>query len=420
MAVKPNNNRIEDVDSLSQLDFGGVIKDVHSFPGHYLRVRDALTVVKQHYDYLTTTYNVNDLPTQVKYWVGLTHHETKVSAQSDVAGSLNNKYFFIYEGRSDRKFHVWYNVNGAGVDPAPSNSTGIEIAINTNDAASIVAYATELVLNSTDYKEYFTAKRAGTILYIGANKSGVTTDSLDVDTGFTILNQQGTSQLVQTVVIEYDGTDPLFDGQVLKGYYYNIYSGSFEKGIDLDAAQDNVAISDGTDVLAINADGSINVGNTVTVQATDLDIRDLAFATDKVDVSGSSVTVSATDLDIRDLTHVSDSIKIGDGTDFLAVNADGSINVKIEEPLITTIQGTEDGNPASTPFYLVYNKRAQILDSHDRIANFIYADFGTKNQRIIQIDYTSATFPGTIIRRVFNYTLVGNNYRRDNEIWSEI
>ena len=34
-----------------------------------------------------------------------------------------------------------------------------------------------------------------------------------------------------------------------------------------------------------------------------------------------------TDLDIRDLTHVSDSVKVGDGTDFLAIAADGSIAV---------------------------------------------------------------------------------------------
>lgn len=57
---------------------------------------------------------------------------------------------------------------------------------------------------------------------------------------------------------------------------------------------------------------------TVTVQATDLDIRNLVFATDKVDVSGSSnvavtdgggsLTVDATDLDIRDLSSVSDSV----------------------------------------------------------------------------------------------------------------
>lgn len=74
-----------------------------------------------------------------------------------------------------------------------------------------------------------------------------------------------------------------------------------------------------------------------TVTATDLDIRNLAFATDTVDVSGSSVTVSgsvtvtATDLDIRNLAHTQDSIKLGDGTDFLAINADGSLNVKITD-----------------------------------------------------------------------------------------
>jgi hypothetical protein len=134
---------------------------------------------------------------------------------------------------------------------------------------------------------------------------------------------------------------------------------------DLDAAQDSVAISDGTDTLAINADGSLNA----TVTATNLDIRDLAFATDKVDVSGSTIGITATDLDIRDLafatdsvtahqggswtvtadqgtspwvvsaadldvrdlTHVSDSVKIGDGTDLLAVNADGSINVVVTD-----------------------------------------------------------------------------------------
>lgn len=117
---------------------------------------------------------------------------------------------------------------------------------------------------------------------------------------------------------------------------------------DLTHVSDSVKVGDGTDFLAVNADGSINitdnggsitvdgtvavssVGGTVTVAATDLDIRDLAFATDSVTAhqGGSwSVTATATDFDIRDLTHVSDSVKIGDGTDFLAVNADGSINV---------------------------------------------------------------------------------------------
>jgi len=166
----------------------------------------------------------------------------------------------------------------------------------------------------------------------------------------------------------------------------------------------NTKVSDGTDVLAVNADGSINAvvtatdldiralssatdsiavtatdldvrdlafatdkvdvsGSSVTVSATDLDIRDLAFATDKVDVSGSSVTVSATDLDIRalssatdsiavtatdldvrDLTHVSDSVKIGDGVDLLAVNGDGSINVVVQTTAASLVTFTDEEN----------------------------------------------------------------------------
>lgn len=93
-----------------------------------------------------------------------------------------------------------------------------------------------------------------------------------------------------------------------------------------------VQITDGTDGLLINGDGSLNAtvtatnldirdlvfatdkvdvtGSTVTVTATNLDIRDLVFATDKVDVTGSSVTVTATDLDIRDLTLAQDAVKV--------------------------------------------------------------------------------------------------------------
>lgn len=140
---------------------------------------------------------------------------------------------------------------------------------------------------------------------------------------------------------------------------------------DLIHTQDSIRVGDGVEFLEVNADGSINsvvtatdldirdlafatdsvtahqggswtvdVGNTVTVQATDLDIRDLSAAQDNVAISDGTdtlainadgslnATVSATDLDIRDLSHIQDSVKIGDGVEFLEVNADGSINVQ--------------------------------------------------------------------------------------------
>jgi hypothetical protein len=64
---------------------------------------------------------------------------------------------------------------------------------------------------------------------------------------------------------------------------------------DLDASQDNVAISDGVDTLEINSDGSINAVVTA-VTATDIDIRDLTSASDSVAadirVGGNAVSVS--------------------------------------------------------------------------------------------------------------------------------
>jgi len=72
------------------------------------------------------------------------------------------------------------------------------------------------------------------------------------------------------------------------------------------------------DVYVVNDVTATISGNVNVTQGTDPWI---------IGDGGNSITVDAVDLDIRDLTHVSDSIKIGDGTDFLEVNADGSINV---------------------------------------------------------------------------------------------
>lgn len=116
--------------------------------------------------------------------------------------------------------------------------------------------------------------------------------------------------------------------------------------------EDSMRLGDGTAFFTStteNGDTSLDVH----ISNSDLDIRALTFATDSADVSGSEVsldaatlatletvtvlqgtspwTVDATDFDIRSLTHVSDSMKIGDGTDFMAVESDGSINVNASE-----------------------------------------------------------------------------------------
>lgn len=108
-----------------------------------------------------------------------------------------------------------------------------------------------------------------------------------------------------------------------------------------------IIITDGTDDLEINADGSVNA----VVSATDLDIRDLAFATDKVDVTGSEValdaatlaaletiTVVATDLDIRDLAFATDKVDVSGSVISTTVSPLAAIKTTAETVTTTAAQ----------------------------------------------------------------------------------
>ena len=79
--------------------------------------------------------------------------------------------------------------------------------------------------------------------------------------------------------------------------------GGVALSVNLDALDDQVGIygytdiNDPTSVKAIKVDtsGAIAIqdnGSTISIDANNLDIRDLVFATDKIDASGSSVSVS--------------------------------------------------------------------------------------------------------------------------------
>ena len=70
--------------------------------------------------------------------------------------------------------------------------------------------------------------------------------------------------------------------------------GGVALSVNLDALDDQVGIYGYTDINDPTSVKAIKVDTTgaVAIDASDLDIRDLVFATDKVDVSGSSVSVS--------------------------------------------------------------------------------------------------------------------------------
>lgn len=123
---------------------------------------------------------------------------------------------------------------------------------------------------------------------------------------------------------------------------------------DLSALQDNVAISDGTDTLAINGDGSINA----VVTATDLDIRDLTAATDSVsswthDGTGNAIGSTAGALDV----HIASGIEIN--------VEDDKANTAIEntqETVNTTSSDLLSGSQlAARRFYFLQNLGNQAV-----------------------------------------------------------
>jgi len=84
--------------------------------------------------------------------------------------------------------------------------------------------------------------------------------------------------------------------------------------------------------LWVAIDGTVTVGGTVaisgTVAVTQSGTWNIATVTTLTGIT-NTVTVDASDLDIRDLSASQDNVAISDGTDTLAVNTDGSINVNI-------------------------------------------------------------------------------------------
>lgn len=136
-------------------------------------------------------------------------------------------------------------------------------------------------------------------------------------------------------------------------------SESANVGAHIRAGDDGTVIGHVSDALKVSIANA-----SVVVSATNLDIRDLVFATDKVDVSGSAVSitgtvavtqstspwvVSATNLDIRDLAAATDSVsawtKDGAGnsitstTGFLDVYVQGSGPLTVNDAALANTAG---------------------------------------------------------------------------------
>jgi hypothetical protein len=130
--------------------------------------------------------------------LGGTQHEYQITCVADVAGSLQNKWFWIGGDRGARRRYFWFNVSGGGADPTPNpynsmnggalgNATAIPVAISTNDTADAVATALEGAITGLGG---YNVSRVGNVVTFSSSSTLILPVPLpaqgDFNTGFTV------------------------------------------------------------------------------------------------------------------------------------------------------------------------------------------------------------------------------------------
>jgi len=228
--------------------------------------------------------------------------------------------------------------------------------------------------------------------------------------------------------------------------------------VDIDHTSDSIRIGDGTNLItSTSASGKVgldvNIVNSseTTLQSilTELtaktepsdaqNIRALNVLTDSISAPNVETKLDnlLTELqlkadlneaqNIRNLSSLQDSVSVPEltTTNTLLSSIEASLSSPLQvnldaftgTPDSVQLVGSNDGLSTGAKFGIVYNIRKAILDAEDRESDIAYADFGTKNQRVLSITYTSPTFPGRTAIKQLTYSLVGNRYRRDSIDW---
>jgi hypothetical protein len=93
-----------------------------------------------------------------------------VTCAADTSGNKNSTWFKFYSAGNAYGYYVWFNINSAGVDPAVSGLTGIEVAGATNASAATLATAAIAAIAASAAASYVTASAGASGHLILTNK----------------------------------------------------------------------------------------------------------------------------------------------------------------------------------------------------------------------------------------------------------
>ncbi len=101
---------------------------------------------------------------------------TDVTFAADSSGSRNNTYFTFNAASDAYGYYVWFNINGAGVDPAVAGRTGIQVAGATDATAATLATAAIAAINASSAASYVraTAGASGHAILTNQQPGGAT------------------------------------------------------------------------------------------------------------------------------------------------------------------------------------------------------------------------------------------------------
>ncbi len=197
-----------------------------------------------------------------------------ITAITDVAGSLNSKYYLLSSvnlvTKAQKNFYLWLD-NGSGVDPAVAGRTGIQVSYSNDDTGSTIATAMRAALNGLTND--FVATGASAAVITTDVAFGPVTAAVDgaAPTGFTFgaitaglasnLNNKyfllnaanGTPLYYVWMNVDTIGTDPLIAGRTALPIAFASGSSAATVGTALAAAIDALAafVATGTTTVTI-------------------------------------------------------------------------------------------------------------------------------------------------------------------------
>ncbi len=87
-----------------------------------------------------------------------------ITVTGDTSGSLNSTFWTFYTPGNIAGYYVWYNINSAGVDPAPAGLTGIAVAGATGASATTLGGATRTAIAAATSGVVVSGTTSGVIL----------------------------------------------------------------------------------------------------------------------------------------------------------------------------------------------------------------------------------------------------------------